>query len=223
MPTKRTRIARGLRQQFTPESLEAWLAGDYRAIERALSLKPWETHLGHLPEALWAEYRDELLALWVTAHLGTRPPEWWEFDAPRSTIQAHAGEFDVPEPRQRLGGTGTPKHEALAYIPQYDAGIPVDWVDGWEVAYYSGLALDVHGQRIGAEHRKGPFTGVAIDPKDPPVYEAQATYLERHGLLFPGERRRLRKADFEPEAVLPAPVDEDEREDLMRIEPLGAA
>jgi hypothetical protein len=36
------------------------------------------------------------------------------------------------------------------------------------------------------------------------VYESQAGYLEQRDLLLPGERRRLRDADFEPE-VIPAP------------------
>jgi hypothetical protein len=32
--------------------------------------------------------------------------------------------------------------------------------------------------------------------------ESEATYLERHGLLLPGERRRLTAEDFEPELVV---------------------
>jgi hypothetical protein len=44
-------------------------------------------------------------------------------------------------------------------------------------------------------------SGVAIDPDNPPIYESQASYLERHGLFLPGERRRLKPADFEPERV----------------------
>ena len=40
---------------------------------------------------------------------------------------------------------------------------------------------------------------------------------------MPCERQRLRKADFEPEAVLPAPLDDDEREDLMGLDPIGTA
>jgi hypothetical protein len=30
-----------------------------------------------------------------------------------------------------------------------------------------------------------------FNPSDPPVYEAQASYLDRHGLFLRGERRRL--------------------------------
>jgi hypothetical protein len=48
----------------------------------------------------------------------------------------------------------------------------------------------------------GPFRGEAIDPTNPPRYEAQASYLWRHDLLLPGERARLTDADFEPEVVV---------------------
>lgn len=40
-----------------------------------------------------------------------------------------------------------------------------------------------------------------VDPNDPPRYESQASYLARHKLLAPGEAKRLKKADFLPEAV----------------------
>lgn len=33
------------------------------------------------------------------------------------------------------------------------------------------------------------------------TFESQATYLRRHGLLLPGEARRLRPRDFEPERI----------------------
>jgi hypothetical protein len=33
----------------------------------------------------------------------------------------------------------------------------------------------------------------------------------------------LRKADFAPEAVLPEPLADDEREDLMDLDPIGTA
>jgi hypothetical protein len=38
-----------------------------------------------------------------------------------------------------LGGIGTPKHEALAYVPVY--AFPVYWVEPAEFAYYNGLEL----------------------------------------------------------------------------------
>jgi hypothetical protein len=66
--------------------------------------------------------------------------------------------------------------------------------------YYTGTARDIHGSLINPKP-SGTFEGVAIDPGDPPVFESQASYLERHGLFLPGERKRLKKEDFEPEVV----------------------
>jgi hypothetical protein len=43
------------------------------------------------------------------------------------------------------------------------------------------------------------FKGVAIDADDPPMFESQAAYLKRHGLLLAGEERRLKKADWKAE------------------------
>jgi hypothetical protein len=42
---------------------------------------------------------------------------------------------------------------------------------------------------------------VPISATDPPRYESEASFLKRHKLLLPGEVRRLRHADFEPETV----------------------
>jgi hypothetical protein len=58
------------------------------------------------------------------------------------------------------------------------------WVTSWMVAYYGK-----------------DFAGQAIDRANPPTFESQATFLERHKLLLPGERRRLTAADFAPEAI----------------------
>jgi hypothetical protein len=43
---------------------------------------------------------------------------------------------------------------------------------------------------------------VGIDFDDPPLFEAQASYLKRHGLLSKAEEKRLKPADFEPETCL---------------------
>jgi hypothetical protein len=91
-------------------------------------------------------------------------------------------EFDAPEPRQRLGGIGTTQREAgLAIGLSYSLGIPRGWISTADVARWG--------------------RGVAIDPDDPPTFESEASYLQRHCLLFPGEKRRLKPADFEPEQV----------------------
>jgi hypothetical protein len=36
---------------------------------------------------------------------------------------------------------------------------------------------------------------------DPPIFESQAAYLDRHDLLLPKEKKRLRETDFEPERL----------------------
>jgi hypothetical protein len=122
----------------------------------------------------------------VNIYPGTRPARWWRYDA--------------PEPRRRLGGIGTPASEVLSYKPTYSFGLPWIWIEQWQVMYYSGLAVDINGAQIGYLYPR-EFKGVAIDPNDPPRFESQASYLKRHGLFLAGEERRLRKADWDAEAV----------------------
>ncbi len=156
--------------------------------------------------AAWGELREDILVGWVEKHPGTRPSAWWRYDAPRQPAGRFPGwRYDgkLPEPRERCGGVGTPAHEVLADAPRCSFGIPDSWVKQWAVDYYNGRALDGHGERIGTEYKEGHFAGVAIDPDNPPAFESQAAYLERHGLLLPGEKERLRKSDWEPELVLP--------------------
>ena len=85
---------------------------------------------------------------------------------------------NAPSPRRRIGGTGQPLHEVSAYVENYKNGLLADWVTArW------------HGK------------GVAVDPENPPLFESQATYLQRLALLLPGELGHPALADFEPEAV----------------------
>jgi len=88
----------------------------------------------------------------------------------------------------------------LAYKPRYSFGLPVDWVTPFQVKYYSGTAVDIRANPIGSLVPTD-FKGVAIDPNNPPRFEAQAAYLKRLGLFLAGEERRLKKADFEAEAI----------------------
>jgi hypothetical protein len=135
-------------------------------------------------KALWDVHRDHVIQEYVATYPGSRPARFWEYDA--------------PEPRQRLGGTGTPSSDVLACIPTYRLGIPAIWVSAWQVAYYNGRARDVNNQPIG-QHSGRDFLGVAIDPMDPPTYEAQATYLKRLDLLLRGEAQR---SDYSPTVVV---------------------
>jgi hypothetical protein len=136
--------------------------------------------------ALWRQHRDALMAEWLREHPGRRPAIWWDSDAPRAPPGRYPGcrhDGQLPLARERLGGVGTPAHEVLAVAPWFAYGIPVVWLTAGDLRIWP---------RLGAP---------AFDPADPPVYEAQAAYLERHGLLLPGERARLTAADLEPEAV----------------------
>ncbi len=137
--------------------------------------------------AAWDEVQESILADWIDRYPGRRPRFWWKFEA--------------PEPRQRLGGTGTPCHEVLAHAPYYPFGVPVFWVSQWDADFYNGRRCDVNGNRIGTKYKEGDFAGVPIDPQDPPLYESEAEYLRRLGLLLPGERKRLSPDDFAPEFV----------------------
>ena len=172
---------------------------------------------------LWDSCKAGILKDWIKAHPGTRPSFWWLYDAPRMTEaeveeRGWTGCYFVPEmaePRRRLGGIGHPKHEHLAYVPSFHCGVPDDWLSKSEVDYYSGHTYDTQGRKIEDNHvtdcrKEKPFTGKAINPKYPPIFESQATYLDRHGLLLPEEKRRLRPKDFEPEAIQ---VDDEEAEE----------
>lgn len=130
---------------------------------------PWGQRTGR---ALWREHGEAVLSEWVVETPGTRPSTWWRVDA--------------PDPRQRVGGIGTPLHECTAYVMELVCGVPLRWLTP---------ALAKRGfLRPIVEYP-------AIDPANPPVFESQATYLDRYNLLLPGERRRLRDADFRPEPI----------------------
>lgn len=158
---------------------------------------------GELGE-IWHEHEEAIVAEHVTAAPGSRPALWWQYSAPR----AQPGDYhcttgfrpELPSPRLRLGGIGTPAFEVLANAPAFWLGVPLTWVTFWQVAYYGCQAVG-QGKRI-PYHRKAPFHGVPIDRADPPLFESEAAYLERHGLLLAGERRRLKPRDFAPESIL---------------------
>jgi hypothetical protein len=122
--------------------------------------------------ALWHGYEEQIVGEHIAEQPGTRPLRWWEFSA--------------PEPRRRVGGVGTPCHEHLAHVEHYVFGVPDQWISDIETYRRMGM----------------PLTVPALDPDDAPLYESEASYLERLKLLAPGERRRLKPEDFEPESVI---------------------
>lgn len=118
---------------------------------------------------LWTEECGHLLKSWLRSNPGTRPFAWWRYNS--------------QEPRKRLGGSGRPIFEVLAYSPSYTCGLPNHWVTQIEADCYPD------SQKV----RDG-----VVDPDNPPVFESQAAYLDRLGLLLPSEKS---KADFLPEIL----------------------
>jgi hypothetical protein len=120
---------------------------------------------------LWRTVRDELLEACTAQRPGTRPSLWWELDAPR----------------QPAGGA----HKGWWYDGQLQE--PRKRLGGkGETPWDMGLAV-VPWFRCGV-----PAYWETFDVNDPPVFESQATYLDRNGLLTAAEKRRLLKADFDP-------------------------
>ena len=140
-------------------------------------------------DATWETHSERIVAEHVEEFPGSRPSRWWEYDAPEQF-------------RLRAGGIGTPEHEVLNIKPACSFGIPIGWIDQWQVDYYTGIAVDIHGRLVNEKAIGSGFKGVAVDGSDPPQYESQAAYLERHGLFLAAERWRLNKADFKAESVL---------------------
>jgi hypothetical protein len=80
-------------------------------------------------EKLWNENRDVILTEYVKENPGTRPALWWRYDAPRlpvGTFPGHYRDGQLPEPRLRTGGIGTP---VAATSAAYGYGLPTAWID----------------------------------------------------------------------------------------------
>jgi hypothetical protein len=152
--------------------------------------------------AVWAVLNDEPLPdgankftefdLWPIKER-ERPRKIWEQyrdDVLAAFIDKHPGRrpsrwwaYETHELRQRLGGVGTRAHEHLAFQPfQRAMGVYSCWIGADDVRLWK-------------------LRCPAVDLNDPPVFESQASYLKRHGLLFPGEAEQLSEADFAPETL----------------------
>ena len=160
---------------------------------------------------VWDECGDHITTDWIKRRAGTRPFAWWVYSAPRCPVGTWPGRYydgKLAEPRKRLNGTGTPAHEVLAYGPSFCMGIPTMWVTQRQADIYNGRTRDIHGNQIekwkGGHYKEGDFKGEAIDPDDPPVFESQAAYLDRHKLLSDDEREALPGDAFEPVLYVPA-------------------
>jgi len=201
MPTKRTRKVHQRRAEVSKVAL--YYASDGLWGERPTGVDLDEFLYGYPGcsadqcRMVWLAVRDELLPSWVKEYPGTRPSWWYLFDpeCPRMSdeeIERHGwtGWFfakDLPDLRRRLGGVGDPIFEHLNYVPHFDCAVPDHFVSAEDVRFYRS-----EGEK---------FRGKPIDPRNPPKYESEASYLKRHRLLATVERQRLRKKDFEPEII----------------------
>jgi len=158
-------------------------------------------------ERAWVSYRKALLKDWARNHPCTRPLLWWKHDAPKEPVKGWDHERWDSAQRRRLGGTGTPTHEVLGSWGGFSYGIPTGWIDQWSVDYYNGRAKDIHGKIIPTKYKEGHFKGKAIDPNNPPIFESEAAYLERHDFLTPTEKTYLKKY---PELLEPEKIEFDE-------------
>jgi hypothetical protein len=76
---------------------------------------------------LWAEVwrgaRDELLRRWIGLYPGTRPPAWWEFEAPSEPMGDDEPEYDYLD---RIGELDPAELEAIRLkavgLAEYDRG-----------------------------------------------------------------------------------------------------
>jgi hypothetical protein len=114
------------------------------------------------PAALWTEFRGDVLPEFISKHPGRRPWPWWMFDAPRLEDKGTGCFWEGKLQEPRKLLSGKG-------CPPWDAGIAI--VPGYEY----GL----------------PTQWVCSDENDPPTFESQSSYLERHGLLTPAEKRYL--------------------------------
>jgi hypothetical protein len=130
---------------------------------------------GEALREVWDRARGEVITGWIRDHPGTRPGNWWRFEAPRQPLGTHAGAFydgKLPQPRKQISGTGCDASAISAYMPSYESGLPTSWA--------------------------------AFEEADPPTFESQASYLRRHNLLTAGELRVLTAGDYERTEALSA-------------------
>ncbi len=120
---------------------------------------------------LWNKMKPKILSDYIRRNSGKRPWAWWRFDA--------------KEVRQRIGGQGDVKWEKLAYMPRYSFGLPLrkDFVDVELCLLFSDVKM------------------IPLNPEDPPLYESEAAYLDRHGLLTEAEKKKLSEKDFEAVSI----------------------
>jgi hypothetical protein len=131
---------------------------------------------GEALRELWGRARGEVITGWTKDHPGgTRPSIWWRFDAPRQLLGTHSGCFYDGKLQQ-------PRKQLSG------AGCDASAISAYMPSYKCGL----------------PTAWAGFEESDPPVFESQAAYLRRHGLLTPHEVRVLTASDYERTEALSA-------------------
>lgn len=138
----------------------------------------------------WLATEKELVKEWSATRPCTRPASWWKFSEtpPRWTDERYKDYWcygKISEPRKRIDdGPGTTQSEMSGSCPNFNCGVPVDWilVQGWSDEVQPGDVVDIN---------------------NPPIFESQAAYLERNNLLTAKEKKWLAKNQqaLEPEVV----------------------
>lgn len=196
MPTNRKRITRKLKSVLTDNVRRYLETGE--STENDVDVYILQVAPEQLRDS-WESQKEIIMPEWIEKYPGTRPFAWWEFTSPRWERKFEAYyDGKLPEPRLMIGGVGTPIYDVLSYMPHFSFGIPTGWVTKWDEDYYNGRAKDIHGKIIPTNYKEGNFAGKGVDPDDPPTFESQAAYLERHGLLTEAEKKRLKPSDFKP-------------------------
>lgn len=176
-----------LNDALTDDIGDRWERYDLR-LDQAISGKQSNAQL-------WSDYGPAVMSRWVVDHPGTRPSLWWRYEAPRRPVGDFPGMYfdgTLPVPRKRVGGVGKPLHEVLAYVPHFYLGVPTFW------------------PMPGAEDYPDDPAVVPVDLDKPPMFESQASWLKRLGLLLPREADRLKRREFAPESVLDILADKPE-------------
>jgi hypothetical protein len=128
----------------------------------------------------WAFIKGKAINDWIEEHPGTRPFAWWLYDAPREPVKGFDPDTYREAQRRRIGGIGTCEHDLHGGTLDFEKGIP---------RYFAFPS-----------EAKGEARVKAYNEKNPPQYESEAAYLQRHELLTPAEIKWLEK---HPEALDP--------------------
>jgi hypothetical protein len=172
------RKSRVSREAELPPQIAAFLA-DEASLEGADAFLEWQLNFPRAGDAIWNG--QSLQDTW--RDYASEVLDDWIIERP-GTRPSLWWEFTAPEPRQRLGGTGITRNDLFGCAPYRRHGVEMLWIDD----------ADVRLSKLECEP-------LSVD--DPPLFESQSAFLERHGLFFRGERRRLA-----PDAFAPVPLSE---------------